>query len=58
MIVTGDSKQIDLLIRENKVRISRGLLQFEKATPKETSKDTKVSGDTKVPKDTKTAEQE
>jgi hypothetical protein len=59
VIVTGDSKQIDLLIRESKVNIARGLLTFEQAgtkekeIPKET-KDTKVL---KVPKDTKTIEQ-
>jgi hypothetical protein len=45
VIVTGDSKQIDLLIREGKVKIARGLLTFKKA-------DTN-----KVPKDTKTVEQ-
>jgi hypothetical protein len=50
VIVTGDSKQIDLLIRESKVKIARGLLAFEQAGPK----DTKVP---KVPKDTKTVEQ-
>jgi hypothetical protein len=54
VIVTGDSRQIDLLIRESKVKIARGLLAFEKAGTKEKevpkgTKDTKVL---KVPKDT------
>jgi hypothetical protein len=57
--VTGDSRQIDLLIRESKVKIARGLLTFEQAGTKEKevlkdAKDTKVH---KVPKDTKTIEQ-
>jgi hypothetical protein len=37
-IVTGDDKQVDLLIRENRVKISRGLLNIEKASPVETPK--------------------
>jgi hypothetical protein len=36
--VTGDSKHIDILIQENKIRISRGHLKFEKVTPKVTPK--------------------
>jgi hypothetical protein len=38
VVVTGDSKQIDLLIRESKVKIARGQLSFKKVGPKETPK--------------------
>jgi predicted nucleic acid-binding protein len=59
VIVTGDSKQIDLLIRESKVKIARGLLAFEQAglREKDVPKDTKDTKVLKVPKDTKTIEQ-
>jgi hypothetical protein len=43
-VVTGDAKQIDLLIRENRVRISRGLLNFEKVNPKGKSRPDPLPG--------------
>jgi hypothetical protein len=41
--VIGESKQIDLLIRENRVKISRGLLRIEKASPGKTPKKTDLA---------------
>jgi hypothetical protein len=53
VIVTGDSKQIDLLIRESKVKISRGLLTFEKVNPKAAPK---ANGKDNKPPKTETPE--
>jgi hypothetical protein len=32
--VTGDKKHVETLIRENKIKVSRGLLKFETEKPK------------------------
>jgi hypothetical protein len=44
VIVTGESKYIESLIRESKVRISRGMLTFEKVKPKGESKPDPAAG--------------
>lgn len=38
VIIEGDEKVVDVIIRENKVRVSRGLVKFTKVKPEEKGK--------------------